>query len=100
MSETAAATAEHAVNPDVNHETSDVNVRAIIGFGVSLAVLIGVVHLLMLLLFDGLAEEDRQLHKPLPPLARKERAVFPKDLDRIPGPRLQVSEEGDLEKMR
>lgn len=88
------------VHPDVQHETSDVQVRGIIWFGVGLAVFLAVVHMLMagmFVWFDGL---QRQQSKQLPPLAKRERAVFPKDLNRIPGPRLQESEVGDMQRLR
>jgi hypothetical protein len=98
MSETTAL--DHAVNPDVNHETADVHVRGIIWFGVGLAVFIGVAHLALWGMFEWLRALEQRSDRPLPDLARRERPVFPRDLDRIPGPRLQVSEQGDMKRLR
>jgi hypothetical protein len=95
-----AATLEPAVNPDVSHEPSDVNVRAILWFGVGLAAFLVLASVALWGMFEWLNALERERDRPLPDLARRERAVFPKDLDRIPGPRLQVSEEGDLKRLR
>ena len=42
---------ENPENPDVSHEHSDVNIRAILGFGAALLVVGVVVHLLIYVLF-------------------------------------------------
>ena len=39
------------VNPEVHHEQSDVNIRAILGFGAALFVVAAVVHVLIYVLF-------------------------------------------------
>ena len=65
---------ENLVNPDVHHEESDVNIRAILGFGVGLIAVAVVVHLLIYVLFgyfnsreDVQAPADYPLAAALPP---------------------------------
>ncbi len=89
-----------AVNPNTQHESSDANVRAIVWFGVGLIAFGVVAHLLALAMLDWCADVQKQQDKPLPPLAKKERLVLPRDLNRIPGPVLQQSEERDLDALR
>ena len=55
--------------------------------------------LLMLWLFHWLFTEEKLRYKELPPLAKK-RLVFPDDLQLIPGPLLQKSEQEDMDQMR
>jgi hypothetical protein len=80
-------------NPEVVHEESDVNVRAILGVGVGLAVLALVVHLLLALLFGYYTRE-----------AARQPIVFPLSLDRQgelpPEPRLQTNPQRDLRDLR
>src|SRR4051812_4370024 len=95
-----AAAIDHAVNADVNHETSDVYVRPIIWFGVGLAAFLVAASVLVVGLFDWFEHLERQSDKKLPALAKRERLTFPKDLHRIPGPILQASEEADLKRLR
>ena len=38
-------------DPHVHHEASDVNIRAIFGFGAGLAVVVAIIHVLVWLLF-------------------------------------------------
>jgi hypothetical protein len=89
-----------AVNAEVAHETSDVNVRGIVCFAVGLAAFLVVSSLVLVLQFAWYEDLERRQDRKLPDLARRERVAFPRDLNRIPGPRLQESEEGDLVKLR
>ena len=48
-------------NPDVRHETSDVNIRAILGFGLGLIVVAVFIHVTVWLLF--MFFEGRETHR-------------------------------------
>ena len=87
-------------HPKVRYEKSDARVGAIIAFGVLLALLGLIVQASAGWLFDCLKEREQQKYQPLPSLAAKERARLPRDLDKIPQPRLQESEPVDLAKLR
>ena len=80
-------------NVDVHHEESDVNIRAIFGFGAALLAVGVVVHVLILLLFnffDARATPQAQAAYPL--------AVGQED--RRPEPRLQEHPREDLSALR
>src|SRR5256885_848091 len=94
------ASLDPAVNPDVSHEPTDFHVSGIIWFGVGLLGFMAVAHVALWGMFEWLNALEQRSNKPLPDLARRERPVFPRDLNRIPGPRLQVSEQGDMERLR
>src|SRR5437660_1026303 len=98
MPETAAVA--HGVNAEVQHETSDVNVRGIIWFGVGLFAVLAVSHVVLVWMFGWFTHLERQQQKPVSKLAREGRLHFPDDLKGIPGPRLQESEEADLARLR
>jgi len=87
-------------HPEVRYEKSDARAGAIIVLGVLLAVLGLFVQASAGWLFDCLKEREQQKYQPLPSLAAKERARLPRDLDKIPRPRLQESEPVDLAKLR
>lgn len=96
--------AEHIENPDVAHETSDVSVRGILGFGIGLAVGTGVVALLLFGAFSVMV----QRFNPPPavsssPLTRS-RPVVPESgqhaIQTFPEPRLQTNYPEDLTKYR
>ena len=84
----------HVDNPAVDHETTDVNVRAILGFGAALFVTAVVVHVLiwlMFLYFDR--REGRQVQAAYPlGVSQGERTP--------PEPRLQVTPREDLRLLR
>ena len=85
---------------DVRHEKSDARGGAIIALGVLLAVMGLIVQASAGWLFDCLKEREQRKYQRLPVLAATERAQLPRDLDKIPQPRLQVSEPVDLAKLR
>jgi hypothetical protein len=85
---------QHQVNPEVDHEQSDVNIRAILGFGAALIVVATVVHLLIYVLFGYF---DRREGVKVPaeyPLAASQGHHEP------PEPRLQTDPRQDLADMR
>jgi hypothetical protein len=79
-------------NPEVSHEHSDVNVRAILGFGLILLIAAVVVHLglywLLQLYSDRSAERAPSV------------SAMPSEDQTPPPPRLQVSPPTELAKMR
>jgi hypothetical protein len=87
-------------HPEVRYEKSDARVGAVIAFGILLAVLGLIVQASAGWLFESLKEREHRKYQPLPALAAKERAQLPRDLDKIPQPRLQEAEPLDLTKLR
>ena len=84
---------EHLEN-SANHEQSDVNIRAILGFGVALVVVAAVVHLLIYVLFGYFTSRENAKVPSEYPLAAAAR-------DRVPSePRLQTNPRQDLADLR
>jgi hypothetical protein len=81
-------------NPEVAHEHSDVNVRGILVFTASLLVAAIVIHVLIWLLFDLLAEREARANPPPPALIGRRESPMP------PEPRLQPSPTQALKDMR
>lgn len=77
-------------NPDVDHEESDVNIRAILGFGVGLIVTAAVVHLLIFGLFRFFEAREAVKTAAQYPLAAAQGHREP------PEPRLQTDPRQDL----
>jgi hypothetical protein len=86
--------AESDQNPAVEHEESDVNIRAIFGFGLGLLAVGVVVHVLVWLLFLSLAAGEQVQTPPQYPLAVADSERLP------PEPRLQTSPRQDLIDLR
>jgi hypothetical protein len=85
---------QQPVNPDVHHETSDVNIRAILGFGAGLFAIAVAVHLLIYGLF-GYFDRREGVQGPVEyPLAASQGHHDP------PEPRLQTDPRQDLADMR
>jgi hypothetical protein len=85
---------EEPVNPDVHHEHSDVNIRAILGFGAALAVVAAVVHLLIYVLFGYFDSRESVQERVTYPLAAGQGHREP------PEPRLQTNPRQDLADLR
>lgn len=81
-------------NPNVQHETSDVNIRAILGFGAGLIAVAFVVHVAIWLLFTFFAAREARRVAPQFPLAAGQEHRLP------PEPRLQTNPRQDLLDMR
>lgn len=73
----------HIKNIDVTHETSDVNVPALLKFVLALTVMTALVYVLMLFLFNFLNRQETQKEPPAGPMAMSESERLP------PEPRLQ-----------
>ena len=85
---------QHQVNPEVDHEHSDVNIRAILGFGAALVVVAAVVHLLIYGLFSYFDGREGVKVPSAYPLAASQGHHEP------PEPRLQTDPRQDLADMR
>jgi hypothetical protein len=70
-------------NVDVTHETSDVNVPALLKFVLALTIMTAVVYVLMLFLFSFLNTQEIKNEPPAGPMAMSEQESLP------PEPRLQ-----------
>src|SRR4051812_45901136 len=84
----------HSANPEVHHETSDVNVRAVLLFGAGLFIAAAIVHLLVWVLFGYFSSHEAVRGAREPPLAATEQNRVP------PEPRLQTNPRADLRDLR
>ena len=82
------------VNPRVHHETSDVDVRGVLAFGVGLVVVTAFFSFLVLVLFQYLQAREARRVVPEYPLATTQETRLP------PEPRLQVAPREDLQELR
>jgi len=87
-----------ADNPEVEHEESDVNVRGILIFGGGLAAGIAVVCAVVWGLMVYFSARETGEADPLP--APEGRLQLPRDINKVPQPRLRVDEGRDLEELR
>ena len=85
---------ENLANPDVHHEESDVNIRAILGFAAGLLVVAAVVHLLIYVLFGYFNHREGATVAAEYPLAAAQGQRQP------PEPRLQTDPRQDLADLR
>jgi hypothetical protein len=85
---------EHVANPEVQHEHSDVNIRAILTFGVALTIVAAVVHLLIYVLFGYFSNREGVQKRATYPLAVAQQDRVP------PEPRLQTNPRQDLADLR
>lgn len=82
------------VNPAVHHEESDVNIRAIFGFGAGMIVVGIVLALAVFVLFGYFNSRERATVAPEYPLAATQENRLP------PEPRLQINPREDLQNLR
>jgi hypothetical protein len=80
-------------NPEVVHEESDVNVRAILGFGGGLLAIGVAIQLMMWLLFNFYTKEAALAPRTFPLSAEHQQQLPPE-------PRLQVHPQEDLQRLR
>jgi len=90
------AHAEHprVGNPDVHHEESDVNIRAIFAFGIGLTVATIFISFLVWVLFQYFEARESRKVTPQFPLAAQQENRLP------PEPRLQTNPRADLADLR
>jgi hypothetical protein len=81
-------------NPEVHHETTDVNFSAILGFGGGLIVVAAGIHVLIWLLFGYFTSREASRVPPEYPLAVSQSERVP------PEPRLQTAPRQDLRDLR
>jgi hypothetical protein len=81
-------------NPEVHHETSDVDIRAIFGFGGGLIVVAAVIHFVVWLLFGYFTSREALRVPSEYPLAVSQGERTP------PEPRLQTAPREDLRELR
>ena len=81
-------------NPDVHHETSDVNIRGIFGFAAGLTVVCFFAAFVVWVLFKYFDAREARRIVPEYPLAATQEARQP------PEPRLQVNPRQDLQDLR
>ena len=84
----------HEVNPGVHHEESDVDIRAILGFGAGLIVVAAAVHILIFALFGFFESREGVKVPPQYPLAASQGHREP------PEPRLQTDPRQDMADLR
>lgn len=94
MADLRPSDAARTDNPDVRHETSDVNIRAILGFGAGLLVTAIVIHVLVWMLFVYFSNREMQSAAREFPLAVDQQNRLP------PEPRLQTNPRQDLGELR
>ena len=96
MAELHMPHAEHAGddNPAVHHEESDVNIRAILGFGAGMIVVGIVLALAVFVLFGYFNSRESAKVAPEYPLAAAPESRLP------PEPRLQINPREDLQSLR
>lgn len=97
MPEHAPLSPTEPVHTGVRHERRDTNVYGLVMFGIGFVFAAVVIHVLLYALFVGM-HRDRLRETspaPLPPVAR-DRPTFPRDIDKIPEPRLQVGDRRDM----
>ena len=80
-------------NPELHHETSDVDIRAIFGFGLGLLAVAIVVHLAIWVLFMFFASREARVAPQFPLAVGLENRLPPE-------PRLQTNPRQDLRDMR
>ena len=85
---------ERTDNPEFRHETSDVNIRAILGFGLGLIVVAVFIHVAVWLLF--MFFEGRETHR----VAAEFPLAVGQETRQPPEPRLQTNPREDLRELR
>jgi hypothetical protein len=80
-------------NPEVAHEESDINVRAVLGFAAALLVVGVIIHVLLAVLFGYYTREAAQVPRVFPMSADQQQQAPPE-------PRLQTNPQEDLRQLR
>jgi len=94
------ATSQPSEHSDVGYEATDAKLGPLVAFGVGIVLLGLVAHGVCWWMFEALRASTARHDPGLPALAAKERPQLPKDLDKIPQPRLQVDESLAMDQFR
>lgn len=97
--ETKPETEKQDPSVQLGHETSDVNIRTVAKFGLILLVSVLIIQGIMIYLQGTFEKQNARLQAPPSPQAVK-RPQLPRDLDKVPEPRLQIHETIDLRALR
>lgn len=92
--------AEIRTATEPRHEADTINLRGIVVFGVALAVLAAIIHVMLWLLAGSLEKRERQSFPKLSAVQKDRPADFQERLKTVPEPRLQETNENDLIKLR
>jgi hypothetical protein len=87
-------------NPVVEREPTDVNVRAILWFLLILTTGAVATFLAMWVLREALLAREKAASPVLTPLAEREAVRLPRDLDKLPSPRLRADDRHELAELR
>jgi hypothetical protein len=87
-------------NPVVEGEPTDVNVRAILWLLLVLSAGCVVVFTAMWWLREGFLAREQAANPALTPLAERESVRLPRDLNKLPSPRLHADDREELEALR
>jgi hypothetical protein len=93
-------TAKTPENADVSYEGTDASLVPVVAMGIAIVLLGLMTFALCLWMFDLFKQSSARQDPGLAPLAAKERPILPKDLGKIPAPRLEVNESLDMEQFR
>ncbi len=98
MSETTQSF-EHAdassAGPKLAYEKADLQVGAVIKFGIGLAVAIAVIQLIIVGVYWWIAGHQKAAQPKLSPLVQQAHKQLPQNLEQIPEPRLQAADTVD-----
>ena len=94
MANIHSTAAAHGDHPSLHHDTSEVNIRAVLGFGLGLIAAAGFIHVLAWLMFLFFAGRDAVQVGLQYPLAIGQERRLP------PEPRLQTNPRQDLRDLR
>ncbi|MCI0684613.1 MAG: hypothetical protein L0Y71_21090 [Gemmataceae bacterium] len=89
--------AEHEAS---EHETSDVNIRAILWFLAALALGGLVIQVAMWWLKEALVAREKAASPPPPAIVEREGLQLPRDVGKLPSPRLEADDRRELAELR
>jgi hypothetical protein len=87
------------VHADVDYEKTDARIGPLAGIGVGVLVLALIAYGVSAWVFEAFRARAARKDPGLPPLAAQDRPQLPKDLDKIPPPRLQDYDRPDVKDM-
>lgn len=98
MPDPAPSPYAEATNPEVRRERTDANAMGLVVFGICFVAFAALLHVSLYGFFWRLDTDRIQgMHRP-PPIAAT-RLKLPEDIDKIPAPRLQISDRKDMQQL-